>query len=145
MLATSLVTTAACSWNLVSLERAFNENTTDFTLHVAANLSLHQTYVVRTAAFTKLGHGPFTQPLVFSMDPANMVTWDTVMMVIITASLQVDTLVNPHLPDMDLDQLTSQTWFIAFIGSVVFVLVLLFILVMMMMMMVMVVMIMMTM
>ena len=59
---------------------------------------------------------------------------DTVM-VIITASLQVDTLVNPHLPDMDLDQLTSQTWFIAFIGSVVFVLVLLFILVMMMMMM----------
>ena len=124
------MTTAACSWNHVSLERAFNENTTDFTLHVAANLSLHQTYVVRTAAFTKLGHGPFTQPLVFSMDPANMVTWDTVM-VIITASLQVDTLVNPHLPDMDLDQLTSQTWFIAFIGSVVFVLVLLFILVMM--------------
>ena len=48
-------------------------------------------------------------------------------------TLQVDTLVNPHLPDMDLDQLTSQTWFIAFIGSVVFVLVLLFILVMMMM------------
>ena len=126
------MTTAACSWNLVSLERAFNENTTDFTLHVAANLSLHQTYVVRTAAFTKLGHGPFTQPLVFSMDPANMVTWDTVMVIMMT-SLQVDTLVNPHLPDMDLDQLTSQTWFIAFIGSVVFVLVLLFILVMMMM------------
>ena len=98
-------------------------------MHVAANLSLHQTYVVRTAAFTKLGHGPFTQPLVFSMDPANMVTWDTVM-VIMMVSLQVDTLVNPHLPDMDLDQLTSQTWFIAFIGSVVFVLVLLFILVM---------------
>ena len=129
------MTTAACSWNLVSLERAFSENTTDFTLHVAANLSLHQTYVVRTAAFTKLGHGPFTQPLVFSMDPANMVTWDTVMVIMMT-SLQVDTLVNPHLPDMDLDQLTSQTWFIAFIGSVVFVLVLLFILVMMMMMMV---------
>ena len=129
MLAT--VTTTACSWNHVSLERAFSLNTTHFTLPVAANLSLHQTYVVRTAAFTKLGHGPFTQPLVFSMDPANMVTWDTVMMVIIPGSLQVDTLVNPHLPDMDLDQLTSQTWFIAFIGSVVFVLVLLFILVMM--------------
>ena len=128
------MTTAACSWNLVSLERAFSENNTDFTLDVAANLSLHQTYVVRTAAFTKLGHGPFTQPLVFSMDPANMVMMEIVM-VIITASLQVDTLVNPHLPDMDLDQLTSQTWFIAFIGSVVFVLVLLFILVMMMMMM----------
>ena len=108
-------------------------------MHVAANLSLHQTYVVRTAAFTKLGHGPFTQPLVFSMDPANMVTWDMVM-VIIPASLQVDTLVNPHLPDMDLDQLTSQTWFIAFIGSVVFVLVLLFILVMMIVMIVMMIM-----
>ena len=135
------MTTAACSWNLVSLERAFSENTTDFTLPVAANLGLHQTYVVRTAAFTKLGHGPFTQPLVFSMDPANMVMMEIVMMiVIITASLQVDTLVNPHLPDMDLDQLTSQTWFIAFIGSVVFVLVLLFILVMMMMIMILVMM-----
>ena len=100
-------------------------------MHVAANLSLHQTYVVRTAAFTKLGHGPFTQPLVFSMDPANMVMMEIVTIVIMMASLQVDTLVNPHLPDMDLDQLTSQTWFIAFIGSVVFVLVLLFILVMM--------------
>ena len=114
-------------------------------MHVAANLSLHQTYVVRTAAFTKLGHGPFTQPLVFSMDPANMVMMEIVMMVIITASLQVDTLVNPHLPDMDLDQLTSQTWFIAFIGSVVFVLVLLFILVMMIVMMIVMMMMMMTM
>ena len=72
-----------------------------------------------------------------------MVTWDTVM-VIIPDSLQVDTLVNPHLPDMDLDQLTSQTWFIAFIGSVVFVLVLLFILVMMIVMMMMIMMIIVT-
>ena len=63
-----------------------------------------------------------------------------VMMVIMMVTLQVDTLVNPHLPDMDLDQLTSQTWFIAFIGSVVFVLVLLFILVMMIVMMVVIIM-----
>ena len=60
-----------------------------------------------------------------------------------TGLLQVDTLVNPHLPDMDLDQLTSQTWFIAFIGSVVFVLVLLFILVMMIVMIMMIIMMMM--
>ena len=77
------------------------------------NLTLHQIYVIRTAAFTKLGHGPFSAPLVFSMDPNNIVN-------IILA--------NPG-DNFGMEELTSQTWFIAFIGSVLFVLVLLFILV----------------
>ena len=77
----------------------------------AGNLTLYQTYVIRTAAFTKLGHGPFSSPLVFSMDPDNIVN-------MILAN-----------PGDTMEELTSQTWFIAFIGSVLFVLVLLFILV----------------
>ena len=79
----------------------------------AGNLSLHQAYVIRTAAFTGQGHGPFSAPLMFSMDPDSLVT---------TINMGPGT-------DMDMEELTSQTWFIAFIGSVVFVLVLLFILV----------------
>ena len=79
----------------------------------SGNLSLHQTYVIRTAAFTGQGHGPFSAPLMFSMDPDSLVT---------TINMGPGT-------DMDMEELTSQTWFIAFIGSVVFVLVLLFILV----------------
>merc|ERR1719471_1522096 len=87
-----------------------NATTTHITL---VNLTLYQTYVIRTAAFTKLGHGPFSAPLMFTMDPDNIVN-------IILA--------NPG-DNFGMEELTSQTWFIAFIGSVLFVLVLLFILV----------------
>ena len=81
--------------------------------YCAGNLSLHQAYVIRTAAFTGQGHGPFSAPLMFTMDPDTLVT---------TINMGPGT-------DMDMEELTSQTWFIAFIGSVLFVLVLLFILV----------------
>eukprot|EP00092_Neocalanus_flemingeri_P031723 GFUD01034457.1.p1 GENE.GFUD01034457.1~~GFUD01034457.1.p1 ORF type:complete len:1341 (+),score=224.87 GFUD01034457.1:285-4307(+) len=85
-----------------------NATTTSITL---VNLTLNQEYVIRTVAFTKLGHGPFSAPVVFIMDPSNIVN------VILT---------NTH-DSYPMDELTTQTWFIAFIGSVLFVLVLLFI------------------
>ena len=87
-----------------------NATTTGFTL---TNLSLHQVYVVRTVAFTKLGHGPFSAPLTFRMDPDNI----------------VDVILASPGDSYGVEELTTQTWFIAFIGSVLFVLVLLFILV----------------
>ena len=87
-----------------------NATTTSITL---TNLTLHQSYVIRTAAFTKLGHGPFSAPLVFQMDPENIVN-------VILA--------NPG-EGFGMEELTTQTWFIAFIGSILFVLVLLFILI----------------
>ena len=77
------------------------------------NLTLYQTYVIRTAAFTNVGHGPFSDRLEFTMDPDTMINM---------------ILANPN-GDLGLEELTSQTWFIAFIGSVLFVLVLMFILV----------------
>lgn len=87
-----------------------NATTTSITL---TNLTLHQSYVIRTAAFTKQGHGPFSAPLVFQMDPDNIVN-------VILA--------NPG-DGFGMEELTTQTWFIAFIGSILFVLVLLFILI----------------
>jgi len=87
-----------------------NATTTSITL---VNLTLNQAYVIRTVAFTKLGHGPFSAPVIFQMDPNNIVN-------VILA--------NPG-DSYGMDDLTTQTWFIAFIGSVLFVLVLLFILV----------------
>ena len=87
-----------------------NATTTAITL---TNLTLHQSYVIRTAAFTKQGHGPFSAPLVFQMDPDNIVN-------VILAN---------HGDGFGMEELTTQTWFIAFIGSILFVLVLLFILI----------------
>ena len=63
--------------------------------------------------FTKQGNGPFSEPVMFKMDPDNIVN-------VILA--------NPG-EGLGMEELSTQTWFIAFIGSVLFVLVLLFILV----------------
>ena len=87
-----------------------NATTTTITL---ANLTLHQIYVIRAVAFTKLGNGPFSSPITFQMDPENIVN-------VILA--------NPG-DGFGMEGLTTQTWFIAFISSILFVLVLLFILV----------------
>jgi len=87
-----------------------NATTTSITL---VNLTLHQAYVIRTVAFTKQGFGPFSGPVIFKMDPDNIVN-------VILA--------NPG-EGFGMEELSTQTWFIAFIGSVLFVLILLFILV----------------
>merc|ERR1719264_1538691 len=96
--------------SVVHSDLRINATTTSITL---TNLTLHQIYVIRAVAFTKLGNGPFSAPTTFKMDPDNIVN-------VILA--------NPG-DGFGMEDLTTQTWFIAFISSILFVLVLLFILV----------------
>ena len=97
--------------SVVHSELRINATTTSITL---TNLTLHQVYVIRAVAFTKLGNGPFSAPTTFKMDPDNIVN-------VILA--------NPGDGFGSMEDLSTQTWFIAFISSILFVLVLLFILV----------------
>ena len=96
--------------SVVHSDLRINATTTSITL---TNLTLHQIYVIRAVAFTKLGNGPFSAPTTFKMDPDNIVN-------VILAN---------HGDGFGMEDLTTQTWFIAFISSILFVLVLLFILV----------------
>ena len=90
---------------------AFHSNVTvnaTATRFLLANLSLNEDYSVRACAVTNAGHGPFSDPVSFRMDPA-LVRYPIVS----------------H-PDNSDRNLISEPWFVSLLGSVVFVLVLLF-------------------
>ena len=81
-----------------------NATTTHFIL---TNLTLNEEYTVRACAFTSAGLGPFSSPTSFQMDP---------------------TLVKyPIVSHPDNGDIITEPWFVALLGSIVFVLILIFI------------------
>ena len=75
------------------------------------NLSLNEEYSVRASAFTNAGLGPFSPPVNFKMDPALIKYGSDVM----------------SRPSGINGDLLSEPWFVALLGSIVFLLVLIFV------------------
>ena len=84
---------------------AFHSNITlnaTTTNYILTNLSLNEEYSVRTVAFTNLGLGPFSKPENFLMDPAYL------KFTVIPAGGHVTS-----------EDVMSEPWFLALLGSVV--------------------------
>ena len=87
---------------------AFHSNITlnaTTTNYVLTNLSLNEEYSVRTVAFTNIGLGPFSPPIHFLMDPSYL------KFTVIPAG---------NLNHNMSEDVLSEPWFLALLGSVVF-------------------------
>jgi len=90
----------------VHADMRINATTTSI---VVANFSLDTTYIVRAVAYTNKGAGPFSTPVFFTLD--------------LSASL--NSVLAGYGPQFE--DIGAQTWFIALIAGILFVLVVLFI------------------